>query len=108
MAELDRREDWRRFNRFRSGARAPGGEMMIETQARMIRQLECIRARHPEDTVAVVSHGDPLRSVVAYYLGAPLDVAVRIEISPASLSVIRVAEWGARVICVNETEEIPA
>ncbi len=108
MAELDRRDDWRRFNRFRSGVRAPGGEMMIETQARMIRQLECLRARHSEEAVAVVSHGDPIRSVIAYYLGTPIDLAARIEISPASLSVIHLAEWGARVMSVNETEGSPA
>ena len=35
--DLDRAEEWRRFNQFRGGTRAPGGELMIETQARMIR-----------------------------------------------------------------------
>src|SRR5688572_27882304 len=38
--ELDRREDWRQFNTVRSRMRAPGGEMMIETQTRMVRQIE--------------------------------------------------------------------
>lgn len=107
MSDLDRREDWRRWNAFRSGARAPGGEMMIETQTRMIRELDLIRARHPEDIVAVVSHGDPLRSVIAYFLGMPLDLVQRFEIGPASLSIVRWEDWRAQVMCVNQVPEVP-
>jgi broad specificity phosphatase PhoE len=106
LADLDSRDDWRRFNHFRAGTRAPGGELMIETQARMIRQLDLLRGRHGEETVAVVSHGDPLRSVVAYYLGIPLDLILRFEIHTASLSVLQLAEWGARILCVNHKDEI--
>lgn len=105
FAELDRREDWRRFNQFRSGTRAPGGELMIETQARMIRELEILRERHSGDTVAVVSHADPLRTVIAFVLGVPLDLMLRLEIGTASLSVVRMDAWGACVLRLNETEE---
>jgi broad specificity phosphatase PhoE len=80
---------------------------MIETQARMIRQLDLLRGRHPDGTVAVVSHGDPLRSAIAYFLGVTLDLVLRLEVSLASVSVVQVHEWGARVMCVNETGEIP-
>jgi broad specificity phosphatase PhoE len=107
IADLDRREDWRRFNTFRSGVRAPNGELMIETQTRMIQQMECFRTRHPSGAVAMVSHGDPLRAAVAYFLGIPLDLLLRFEISPASVSVVQLHDWGARVLCVNETGEIP-
>ena len=107
ISELDRREDWRRFNAFRSGTRAPGGELMIETQARMIRELDWMRVRHPEETVAVVSHGDPLRSILAYFLGIPLDLVLRLEIGTASLSALRMDAWSARVLCVNRSEDIP-
>ena len=107
MSDLDRREDWRRWNLFRSGTRAPGGEMMIETQTRMIQELDLIRARHPDDVVAVVSHGDPLRSAIAYFLGIPLDLVLRFEISPASLSVVKLDAWHAQVLCVNQTVEVP-
>jgi probable phosphoglycerate mutase len=100
--DLDRREEWRRFNHFRGGTRAPGGELMIETQARMIRRVQALTERHPGETVAIVSHGDPLRAVVAHYLGIPLDLMLRFEISPASVSIVEVGEWGPRVLSVNE------
>jgi probable phosphomutase (TIGR03848 family) len=104
IAELDRREDWRKFNTFRSGTRAPGGELMIETQTRMVQQIAWLCERHPDDTIAVVSHADPLRALIAYFLGMPLDLVVRLEIGPASLSVLQVHGWGARVLSLNEME----
>src|SRR4051812_31958530 len=41
--DLDRQEEWRRFNHFRGGTRAPGGELIIETQARMIRRIQALK-----------------------------------------------------------------
>lgn len=107
LAELDGRDDWRRFNQFRSGTRAPGGETMMEAQMRMIRQLEGLWSRHRDETAVIVSHGDPLRAVVAYYLGIPLDLMLRFEILTASVSVLQLADWGARILCVSNKGEIP-
>jgi broad specificity phosphatase PhoE len=49
LNQLEEREQWRRFNTFRSGVRPPGGELMVETQARMIRRLECVSGDIPGD-----------------------------------------------------------
>ena len=107
FAELDTREDWRAFNTFRTAVRPPGGELMIETQQRMIRKLHCLGEQYANETIAVVSHADPLRAVIGYYLGLPLDGVLRLEISTASLSVVQADRWGARVLCVNQTEQVP-
>ena len=107
FGELDGRDDWRRFNTFRSGTRAPGGELMVETQARMVRQLDRLRERHPRETVAVVSHADPLRAAIAWFLGIPTDLTCRFELGTASVSVVEVHDWGARVRCLNHTGESP-
>jgi probable phosphoglycerate mutase len=107
IAELDRREEWRRFNTYRSGTRIPAGELMIETQVRMVRQLDRLAAQHPDATLAVVSHGDPLRCVIAYYLGIPLDLLLRFEVGPASVSILEAARWGPRILCLNHTGEGP-
>jgi len=113
IRDLDQRKDWRRFNAFRSGVRAPGisgcrsGELMIEAQARMVRQLDCLRERHPGECIAIVSHADPLRALLAHFLGIAIDLMLRFEISPASVSVVESGEWGPRILCVNETGDIP-
>ena len=102
IEELDRREDWRSFNTYRSGVRPPGGESMLEVQARMMRWLGCAVKRHADEMIAAVSHGDPLRAVVSYCLGAPLDLVHRFEIMPASVSVLEMGESEPpRLLCLN-------
>ncbi len=103
LDDLEQHPEWRRFNAYRSSVRAPGGELMIETQARMVAQLGCLRKQHPDDIVAIVSHGDPLRSVVAHHLGIPLDLLLRFEIAPASVSVLQADDWNTKVTCLNHT-----
>jgi probable phosphoglycerate mutase len=71
----------------------------------MVRELECLRLRHRGRNVALVSHGDPIKAAVAHYAGIPLDLFHRIEISPASVSVIEMEEHGPRIVRLNDTEE---
>ena len=106
LADMQSDEGWRRFNVFRGGTRAPGGELMLETQVRIINEVLHLRTRYPEGTVAVVTHGDPLRAAIGYFLGAPLDMFLRLEISPASISIVRIDDWGACVSCVNDTAHL--
>jgi broad specificity phosphatase PhoE len=79
---------WRRFNDFRSGTRAPGGELMLETQTRMVAGLLDIAARHPGQSVAVFSHADAIKSALCWILGIPLDFHLRLEILPASVTTV--------------------
>lgn len=104
--ELSREPRWRQFNTFRSGTRIPGGEIMVEVQQRMVSEIERLRARQPDGTFALFSHGDPIKTAVAHYAGFPLDHMLRFEISLASISMIDIRDWGARVLCINSLERI--
>ena len=101
LADLLDLEEWRRFNIFRSGSRIPDGETMIEVQGRMLRLIERLCSGHPGEMVALVSHGDVIKATLAHYLGVSLDLFQRIEISPASLSVVRMERYGPRVLLLN-------
>jgi probable phosphoglycerate mutase len=101
LADLGELPEWQRFNLFRSGSRIPNGESMIDVQARMLRLIERLCAAHPEQMVALVSHGDVIKATLAYYLGVPLDLFQRIELSPASLSLLRVELHGPEVLLIN-------
>jgi probable phosphomutase (TIGR03848 family) len=93
---------WRRFNAFRSGTRTPGGEMMLEAQARVVGFMQRQAEASPDQTLALVSHGDVIRAAVLHYLGAPLDLFHRIEISPASCSLVRIGEYGPQLLSLNQ------
>lgn len=94
------------FNSFRSGTRIPGGELMLAAQARMVAGLQRLAGQHPQQTVAVVSHSDLIKAAVAYYAGIPLDLFQRLEISPASVSVLEIYAESARLITLNSTPEL--
>ena len=89
------------FNTFRCGTRPPGGELMVEVQARMVAGLLSLAPKHEKDTVAIVTHSDAIKSVLAYFLGMPLDLAQRLRTDPASVSILELWTEDARVKLVN-------
>lgn len=104
--ELDKLPQFQQFNSFRSFTRVPGGESMAEAQLRMINGIEKLCEKHPNETVALVSHADMIKSVVAYYTGTHLDLFHRVEISPASVSIIEIGCGTAAIRLVNYTGEL--
>jgi broad specificity phosphatase PhoE len=107
FSALDRETTWRQFNDYRSITRAPGGETMLEVQARAMRALLELRARYPSGTIATVFHGDVIRSVVMHLLGMPIDFLHRLEISPGRITVADVGDQEIRVLRVN-ADTVPA
>ncbi|HSX64678.1 MAG TPA: histidine phosphatase family protein [Pseudoxanthomonas sp.] len=105
--QLSGQLSFQRFNNFRSCSRIPGGEFMLQAQSRMVIGLDRLRARHPQQTVAVFSHGDMIKAAIAYYAGIPLDLFKRIEISPASISVVEIDDDTVRLLTVNDTGTVP-
>ncbi len=101
--ELNNNLTFRRFNSFRSCTRIPGGEIMTEAQQRIVRGIEKLSAAHPNETVAVISHSDMIKAAIAFYAGIPLDLFQRIEISPASVSIIEIFDDSVRILLVNGT-----
>jgi probable phosphomutase (TIGR03848 family) len=105
FAELREIDAWHRFNRARSRSRPPGGETMLEVQARAVAGIELLLERHPQGTIGVMSHGDVIRALVLYYTGAPVDLYQRIDVAPASVTVLDLDAESARVIRMNDTGE---
>jgi probable phosphoglycerate mutase len=97
---------FKRFNMFRSATRIPSGEMMTEAQLRIVEGMQQLTQAHLNETVAIVSHADIIKSAVAFYAGIHLDLFHRIEISPASVTIIEVFEETARLMLVNHTGAI--
>lgn len=75
---------------------------MTDIASRLVDEMEELRERHPEESIALFSHADVIKVAVTHYAGVPIDLMNRIEISPASVSIIQLAEWGPRILCVND------
>jgi len=102
---LDLAQDpqWRRWNEFRSLARPPGGETMLEAQARIMGHVERVSAALPEGAVALVTHAEMIRAALLSCLGLSHDAWSRLEISPASITRLSITALGATILGVNET-----
>lgn len=106
FSDLATEELWRVYNRVRSLTCTPGGELMIQVQARAWSALQrCIERQknRPNASIAVITHGDVVRALLMLFLGMPLDHIHRLEIATASVSEVILADPFPQVITVNRT-----
>jgi broad specificity phosphatase PhoE/ribonuclease HI len=65
-----------------------GGESFVEVDERVRRTRDRLIAAYPGKTVLAVTHVTPIKVLVKLALGAPLDSLFRMELAPASVTVI--------------------
>lgn len=93
---------WKRWNEARAHSRPPGGERMIDVQARVAGHLDVMREEHPTATIAMVSHSDVIRAAICHVLGLSADHWHRFEIACASVTSVEADEDGYRLTSMNE------
>jgi broad specificity phosphatase PhoE len=101
--ELNKLDEWQRWNSLRSMAETPTGETMIDVQGRCVRLLRRLARENAEGRMVLVTHADIIKSLVSHVLGLPIDAWPKLEISPASISTILVGPWGNKLLMLNET-----
>jgi broad specificity phosphatase PhoE/ribonuclease HI len=65
-----------------------GGESFRVVQQRVLDGLARLKETHAGKTVVVVSHVTPIKTLVAHAVDAPLDAVYRMELTPASVTVL--------------------
>ena len=90
-----------------SGFRFPNGESMLEIQARMVAALDRLQRGHAGETIAVFSHSDPIKLAVAFYVGMPLDLFQRLDVSPASITELDFSPLRVRLVRLNDCAHVP-
>ena len=102
LKALRRRREWKTVQLAPSRFRFPGGETFAECQQRMVNELEALCQLHADkDILACVSHADPIKLVVAYYLGLPLDHFQRLSVSPGSITALQLNENSSTLLSLN-------
>jgi len=102
VKRLSRERRWRQLQENPSQFRFPGGEWMVEQQARLVKEVETLCARHKiKDHFAIIGHADPLKLIVAHYLGLPLDLFQRLAMDTASVSALMIGEKGTKLLRLN-------
>ena len=106
IKRLAKEKLWRTVQVQPSGARFPGGESLQEMSARVVGAIRGRDAQVEEETGdhavwLAVSHGDPIKAILADALGMHLDAFQRIVVDPASLSVVSYTPHRTFVLTMN-------
>lgn len=121
------KDAWKTIVEKPSEGRLPNGESLLEMQARVVAEMERLRAAHPDPEppndeashasnteaqkvierkppvmIAVVMHNDPIKAIVAHYLGMPFDNFQRISAAPASVTTIMVIKEHVMLVHLNQ------
>jgi broad specificity phosphatase PhoE len=76
-------------------------EPIKQVQERVVELVERVRTRGAGHTVALVSHGDPLRVLLAHFLNVSLADYRRFVVETGSLSVVAVQQKMPRVLLLS-------
>lgn len=107
VKELSRLKQWKIVQSAPSVFRFPGGESFRDAHARITADILDLAVLHdPKDIIVCVSHADPIKLAVAYFIGLPLDAFQRLVVSPGSVTVLSISEAGGRLIGLNITTEM--
>jgi probable phosphoglycerate mutase len=99
FADLASDTNWRAWNEKRGSTWPPGGESMGALQRRVIEHLEQFAGLC--GAVVIVSHAEPIRAALLYYLAIPLDQFQSVAVDPASISTICLDGPRRVVSCIN-------
>ena len=105
------REDLEQLQNF---SRNPGrwdigsNEKFEALKARLVSVVSEIAARHPGETVAIVSHGNAIRTLLTHVLNLPSErFGESAHCDNAGVSLLEVDEGGMRIVFMNDNSHIP-
>lgn len=106
LGDLAKEDLWSVVQTQPSAAVFPGGESLAAMQARAVAAIRrhdaAFEAEHGPGAVwAAVSHGDIIKSILADALGMHLDLFQRINVNPASASIVRYSPTRPDVVAMN-------
>ena len=110
IKKLAKKKKWHIVQHTPSRMTFPEGEAMRDVQMRAVNAIETLYQEYQDNEKAIIalfSHSDVIKMVVAHYLGMHLDVFQRIVISPASISVLLLDDGRPFLAKINDTSHNP-
>lgn len=102
IADLDGTPEFVRWNERRATSSPPGGEGIAAVADRAESFARQAAEEHEGQTVALVSHADVIRALIARCLNLDFDNLLRFEVGPASVSKLLFGDWGSKLLTLNE------
>jgi probable phosphoglycerate mutase len=94
--------EWKTVQTAPSRFKFPGGESFVDAQTRQVKTIEEIISHQTSDSlIACFSHADPIRLIMAYYLGMSLDHFQRLSCHTGSVSVLKFNKQNVMILGMN-------
>lgn len=102
LKSLRRLKEWRKVQTTPALFRFPQGESIAEAQFRICQELKELALGHGDkDTLICISHSDPIKLAIAYFIGLPLDQYQRLQVSTASVNALFIGDSGSQLVALN-------
>jgi probable phosphoglycerate mutase len=102
LKSLRRLKEWRKVQKAPALFRFPQGESMAEAQFRICQELKELALGHEDkDVLICVSHSDPIKLAIAYFIGLPLDQFQRLSVNTASINALFIGDTDSQLLSLN-------
>ncbi|MGC9520831.1 MAG: alpha-ribazole phosphatase [Anaerolineae bacterium] len=95
-----------RWNTDRANRAPPEGESLAQMAARLRALLDEVKAQHPNDTVALISHGGTIRVILCLLLDHPLSAYWQFEVDNTAVAEIEWRSLGPVVVRWNDAHHL--
>ncbi len=100
---------WGTIQKEPSAVTFPEGESMVDMRTRAVAAIRAIQGRHEQgDVVVVVSHGDVIKAILSDALAQDFDDFQRLNVAPASVSIVAYPHERPFVVCINANSDVAA
>jgi probable phosphomutase (TIGR03848 family) len=106
LSSLRRNPLWKDVQHHPSSVTFPGGESFRKAQKRAVAAVEQIVSMKGDKTHLVVSHSDTIKLVLVHHLGMKLDDFQKLNISPASFSILRTHKGSSSILAINNSQSL--
>lgn len=96
FGELADDPQWQRWNTQRGESCPPHGESMRALQDRMLTYVSKLAEEYPRQTLICVTHAEAIRTLILHACGMHLDDFAHIEISPGSVTRLKLLSGPGR------------
>ncbi len=97
-------EDFQKWKKDPAGYKPQEGESVFDVQARVAPIIERVVNAYKGKVIVVVAHVGPIRIMVSDALGLSVDAYRRLQIDPASISVVDYGRSQSNLILLNYTD----
>jgi probable phosphomutase (TIGR03848 family) len=102
LSTLRKHQLWKDVQSRPHEVRFPDGERMQNVYKRVARSISAAHSSKKSGTFLFISHGDIIKTALAYAVGLPLRNFQNFVINPASLSVVDFDGSAGRLLCYND------